>query len=606
MSNTIKFLKEHYWFLIIATFIFFVLSPAIGLDLTGSDWSNFTYIINNFGHGFLPFKIPLSFYFTQYGTLYASIAYAMQFLGTNPTLHYLNNIFLRIVASFAIYLLVNWWSRRKGAGVIAGLFFGISYPGIESTTWSVHFLTYISVVLLCIFLYLWKKFHDFPTKTNLYYSLIFFVLTIFIAHIKIFALPLLVLIGEFYALVVSKRQIGFFKLKVIHALCLLITFSVLYLGTDLMKTTPELSGKMLHPYIILQGLINGYPPIVQSLFLFVSNLVIPPDFLKFLESTRLVSFNQSFVWILSLVMALIGFVFFIYLLIKKHYWIAFASLIAIIFPVSIYYSTEMLKIWEITWIISTIVGGTLFILIALTNFIVWKNNRRVLELAMLSIILLVGHLLIPWLAFTQFEVDTQSAFHLYSRYYTVPAMGMGILWGLVFTCALDSLGHLRFNSFLKFKSYLMITIIILIAYLFISHALFTNIHIRGLYQYFDRSKHEHLWNITSPHFLPLVKNPGKKFVYIEGNLNPKVLGMIDYFSYQIYVNYENLPPSTDRSFVFLSNKAEVLGLLKKELVALKEKNTEVSNIQNFVALRINNGEVEDIEYILIQEANNEK
>lgn len=596
MDMIVNFLKEHYLFLIIAIFIFFVLSPAIGLDLTGSDWSNYTYIINNFGHGFLPFRIPLSFYFTQYGTLYASIAYSMQFLGTDPTLHYLNNIFFRIIASFAIYLLVNWWSKRKVAGVIAGVFFGISYPGIESTTWTAHFLTYISVILLCIFLYFWKKFHDSPSKASLFYSVLLFGVTIFVAHIKIFALPLIVLIGEFYSLVVSYRQGRFLGLKVRHSLYLAITFLVLYFGTNIMKTTPELSGKLLHPYIILQGLINGYPPIIQSLSLFISNVVIPPDLLKVLENAKLLTFSQFSVFISACIMTFMSLSFFIYVVNKRHYKVASASLLAIIFPISMYYSAGMLKMWETTWIVSTIVGGTIFILIFFANFVIWRNNQRVLELALLSVVLLISHLIIPWLAFTQLQSDTQSAFNLFSRYYAVPAMGMGILWGLLFTYSFDLLRQTRPASFLGFKSYLGITVIISIVFLFTSHALYTNTYIRGLYQYFDRSRHEQLWNLTSPYFLPLVKNPGKKVVYIEGDLSPKVLGMIDYFSYQIYVNYENLPPSTDRSFVFLSSKAETLNLLKNDSF----------NIQNFIALRINNGQVEDIEQVLIQEAKNEK
>lgn len=582
MGIFINFLKEHYVFLVVSVFLFIALSPAIGLDLTGNDWNNFDYIIKNFGHGFLPFKIPLSFYFTQYGTLYASIAYAMQVFGTNPTFHHINNIFFRIVASIAIYLLVNWWSKRKVAGIIAGSFFAISYPGIESTVWSAHFLTYISVILLCIFLYFWKKFHDSPTNVNLFYSVLLFGLTIFIAHIKIFALPLLVSMGEIYSLIISKKD-RFFMLKAKHSLCLAITFLVLYLGTDLMKTTPELSGKILHPYIVLQGLINGYPPIIQSLLLFVSNTVISPDLLKFLENTRILVFNDFSVLIFSIIMILMSYIFFVYVLNAKQYRIAFASLVAIIFPISMYYSTEILKLWEKTWIVSTIVGGTVFILIFLANFVIWRNNRRVLELAVLSIVLLIGHLLLPWLNFTQFQIDTQSAFHWYSRYYTVPVMAMSILWGLLFTYAVEFVA----------KSYSRLIIIILFLLLFTLNVSQTLEYIKESYIYFNRIRHEQLWNLTSSYFLPLIKNPSKKFVYIEGDMTPKEMGLVNsVFPYQLYVSHEQSPPFSEHSFIFLGNKAEVLDLLRDDIF----------NKQNFVALRINNGQVEDIKEFLIQEA----
>lgn len=585
MGVIINFLKAHYVFLVVSVFLFIALSPAIGLDLTGNDWNNFDYIIKNFGHGFLPFRIPLSFYFTQYGTLYASIAYTMQVFGTSPTFHHINNIFFRIVASIAIYLLVNWWSKRKVAGIIAGAFFAISYPGIESTVWSAHFLTYISVILLCIFLYFWKKFHDSPTNVNLFYSVLLFGLTIFIAHIKIFALPLLVSMGEIYLLIISKKD-RFFMLKAKHSLCLAITFLVLYLGTDLMKTTHELSGKILHPFVVLQGLINGYPPIIQSLFLLIGNTVISPDLLKFLENAKLLTFNEFSVLIFSIIMILISYIFFVYVLNERQYRIAFVSLVAIIFPISIYYSQKMLKLWEITWIVSAIVGGTVFILIFLANFVIWRNNRRVLELAVLSIVLLISHLLIPWLTFTQFQVDTQSAFHWYSRYYTVPVMAMSILWGLLFTYVVEFVA----------KSYSRLIIIIFILFLFTLNVSQTLEYIKESYIYFNRIRHEQLWNLTSSYFLPLIKNPSKKFVYIEGDMTPKEMGLVNsVFPYQLYVSYEQTPPFSEHSFIFLNNKAEVLDLLRDDAF----------NIQNFVALRINNGQVKDIKEFLIQEAKNE-
>ena len=295
-------------------------------------------------------------------------------------------------------------------------------------------------------------------------------------------------------------------------------------------------------------------------------------------------------------MILMSYIFFVYVLNERQYRIAIASLAAIIFPLSIYYSQGMLRMWEITWIVSTVVGGTIFILISLTNFVIWRNNRRVIELAVLSIILLISHLLIPWLAFTQFEIDTQSAFHWYSRYYTVPAMAMSILWGLLFTESVESITGAWHNFLLTFKSLYRVTIIIFILVLFTLNGSQTLKHIKESYTYFNRIRHEQLWNLTSPYFLPLIKNPSKKFVYVEGDMSPKELGMINsVFPYKLYVNYELSVPSSEHSFIFLNNKSEALDLL----------NSGSFDIGNFVAIRINDLQVKDIKDHLIQEAKNE-
>ncbi len=175
-------------------------------------------------------------------------------------------------------------------------------------------------------------------------------------------------------------------------------------------------------------------------------------------------------------------------------------------------------------------------------------------------------------------------------------MGMSILWGLLFSYAIDLLKQSSWhNLFPRFKNYIGLTMIISIVFLLMLNFLQTNTYINGMYEYFNRSRHEQLWNLISPYFLPLVKDPSKKFIYVEGDLSPKELGMINsVFPYQLYVSYERSAPFSDHSFIFL-NKREALDLLKGDSF----------NINNFVALRINNGKIENIKDFLIQETKNE-
>ncbi|HEX7042060.1 MAG TPA: hypothetical protein VF189_02330, partial [Patescibacteria group bacterium] len=408
-------ITQYWWLLIIALIALAVFWPVFKFNITLQDIEVFYFINYHFGSGPLLLKFPLSYYFSQYGTLYITIDIIHQIFKYHSILYYIFNIALRILSAFSIYFLSKKWTSSTLAAFFSALTFTAAYPGLESTTWPTQFLAYVGVIMMCAYLLIWKNFHNNPTKKLAKISVIFFSLTIFISHIRVFALPFVIFPFEFYYLLKNRNR-KYLQLKILHLVSLIIVFVVFYFFTDVMKATPELAGKITQPLIFAKSLLTGYPPTLASLFLFVSFILPSYHVVSFANDLKIIPLNTNFMFLatffLSTFSTIIGLIF----LVKRKIKIFTGITLAIIYPFALYFvGKELLSEgWPQLWLISTLFGGEILIFIFLDIFVISKHNIYYLEIMALGVLIFSLHLFLHWISVPLLEFNDQAAYSFFS------------------------------------------------------------------------------------------------------------------------------------------------------------------------------------------------
>lgn len=607
----LKFLSGHILFLaILLPIMIYTFYPIINIDFMDWDWLEIEY-----PYHVIPSGMPhLMFYLiTPYGTAYALLGIAHHFFGSVMQPYYILNVFLRAIAAFTIYLFSTWWSKKKLIGIIAGLFFGVSIIGIENTNWVIQFPAYLGPIMLCVSLYFWKRFHDIPSKSSLRKSVIISGLAFFISHIRIYALPLIIMGGEFYQYIFNKTSKKYFGIKSQHILLLLIIFIspfvisylILLLTHNLIVT--ENVFRVTSPPILFQSLINGFPPTIFTFFMFIGFLVFPPFFYPGPEIFHLTNI-EDVLTILSLVMTGLSLGFLVFNLIKRQHLASVASILAVIYPVSFYLTQNKLENLEPAILISILVGGTIFILMSITVCLIWNHNRKIGELGLLALTIMITHLLLPWASFPIPQNNIQSAADPRNRYYLIPVIGICILWGII----LDSSLNLASNYWQIHKpiikkiffpgNFLAFSIIIIIIYLLSMNSWVTHNFLMSRSSYTYNGRLNELWKIVRPKFESIKDKQSERVVYFEGDLSPKDINIIEYYMRHklTVIGFHN--PFRAHTVFFTSNKKVISSLIHQEPGSLALLGlSQPFSLDNFLALRFEKNTLIDIKKEIIKQ-----
>lgn len=566
--------------LILSAATIFIFYPVLQQDLIEQDWIEIERIKADFGT-VSPLNIPKRFYLSEYGTLWGSTALTYQLFGSNLADYRLLNLALRLLAAYSLYLLVRYWSGRQIFGFISAFFFMFSYGGLENTIWSIHHFAYSSVILFCLSLYFWKKYHDRYRAFDLFLSFFIFAVSIFIGHIRIFMLPFILLAGEIYFFITSKKRS---ILHIAYTILLLLFMLITLFGTNLYHGVQ--AAKVVHPLILARILLEGTFPILGNFFLFISNLVFPYFLVAFLFPDAVQKIDIQFFLSLTIIIWLIGSLFIFINIFKKRFAVALASLMIILYPLVVYRASNYLSDWSPSLIISAAIGGTAFILITITSFVFWKTNRQYVELVVLGFATTVTHLALPWSMFPLLESNNSSLTDFASRYYTVPSFGVSIMIGFIFTISFDAVrrsitGH-RINR-AAFTGGIVIICTLLIIFF---QASYINKFFKSYRKDFPNiNRHEQLWKTIKPFFEAIEDKKSEKIVYVEGYRDNKDAVIIKTFlPYQLAVEQGFLTSDRKRSVSFVLNKDEIISTLKagfdaKRFFAIKIENDHLSDIK---------------------------
>lgn len=321
--------KTTLFFLLILIFVMVVVfSPVIHIDFDVLEYTDFAYYLSIPNPQIMSF---LKFYLTDpYGTSYALGDFSRLLFGSWMTGYYVLNVILRGIAAISIYSLTSWWCGKRLMGLVAALFFAVAVSSVESTLWVDQFYNYVAVILLCLFLFYWKKFHDFPIGRNLKFSVLFFGLAIFISHIRLPALPLIVLTGEVYFFLKDRYFHKENRLLLLHLLLLVVVFSLIFFSSNSLNIANIF--RRVSFDILIMALINGFPPIIYSFAMFVSNLFMPKSVLENIGSLLHINNYLANLNIITIVSSLVGLILFVFNLMKKNFLLGLNYLWTIVYP----------------------------------------------------------------------------------------------------------------------------------------------------------------------------------------------------------------------------------------------------------------------------------
>lgn len=577
--------------LLVILVLFLVLKPALSLPLPGDAYVDLQVIVTDFGKNLSFLNPPLKYYFYQYGTQFTSILIVYKLFGFNPLAYFIINIFLRITAAVTIYLFTAKWSKSKLAGVLAGIFFGVNLPGLQPTTRVAFSLVYVGVISLFIFLYRWLRFHYQPTGKNLKLSALFFALAILSYPIRMVGIVPLILMGEIYWLLKNSDDRTTLKLQIKHILALTGIILLFVFVTGTLSSTPELSFKRISTTILLTSLLTGYPPVITTLWLFISNLIISP------ASSIISNSGTAILKPLTLILTFLSILFFLSCIFRKKFLLAFSSLTVITFMPFIMASSQNLEGWDNNLIMITQIGGSLFILSNLFLIYMKNKNEHLAEIGMLGSAIVLTFILFPWLISPQKANNDQSAFNFIHRYYTIPSAGMAILLASVVAVSWNSLKNnlkifmnlktkLGFFRFTKGLILLPVLLCLPILILFFTywHMISTSNLLIAKGKGVDAVKIELFWNKIEPFLKNVVEPPNTNYIYIENNSdvdekyikemiadrttitlrmvnNPPVVNLI--FSKQAFMEVLNKKGSNDNIYAFQFDGKEVIDIKEK-------------------------------------------
>ncbi len=574
---------------IISIFSLLILYPAFSLPYPGPSYEDLYIVVNHFGPNLSFFYPKLLYYFHQYGTQFASLVFAYKLFEFNSISYFTLNIFLRIAAAITLYYFVSKWSKSILAGFIAGIFFAVNTSSLQSTTRVSLFQIYTAAIFLCIFLDRWFSFHYHPTKRNLYLSALFFFIAIISHPVRMVGTVPLVLAGESYFFIKDYLKKANLTLKLMHPILEMLIILLLMFVTGTLATTPELTSKRLSLNILFISLITGFPPIIMSLWFFISNLIATHEISIYENSSlKLLLLNR-----LSLFLPILSTVFSAIFLLKKKFLLTFISISVLVFSFALYRSFPSLR-WYPQWLAITHIGGALFLISNLLLFFFKDKYPRLAEIGLFGTIIVVANLLFPWLISPQLSGNDQSAFTPIHRYYTIPSIGMGILLGSVFTLCIyytrENLSDIlrsfqsKLNIFktIRISAYTIVFLIICILVIFLLsfNSITTRNYLISQGQGINTMAIDRFWNQLKPYITNIQTN-SVNLVYLEadGSLDKKYIK--EMFPRRIAISLRTTTNPPLINFIF--DKEDLLNTLKANpnynLLAFRLKNQSLSDIK---------------------------
>lgn len=203
----------------------FALYPSFYLGLYGDDWLEIwraTYTFGPESHGFLNY---ITYFLSRYGSFDLIMKVLVGLIGFQSIYFYITAYILRLIASFSFFPLILYITKNRTAALFGVIFFSITAVGLDATNWVFNMPVYIAIALFNLFLLFSVK-SVMEDKMKLYLiSLIFLILAMFIASVRMTGVLPFVFVMELSYLMFKYefKKVQQFILRLIIFLCLFIS-----------------------------------------------------------------------------------------------------------------------------------------------------------------------------------------------------------------------------------------------------------------------------------------------------------------------------------------------------------------------------------------------
>jgi len=295
-----------------------------------------------------PLHFPIKVLLTPHGISLFLIAACYQLFGFNPAGYFALNIFIKLAMSVLLYKVLTNLIDSKIASFLGSAFFLTNYSGIQTLAWPTLFPIYIGIIFFLLFLLYWVRFLNFPKFKLLFTSLLLYGITLLLYSVRLYAVPLIVVLGDLYFLNFKRNTKKFKFMITLHLFLILLPIIIFIVATKLFSISHVLSRDLLPLNIYISSLIKGNPPIFISYWLFFGSIFIPEYALGMLFN--LFHSNYYLVSILTAISIGINMLIAGYFLRKKSVKSALLMFGVVLFVLFVFLASNIVDRWYMHWL----------------------------------------------------------------------------------------------------------------------------------------------------------------------------------------------------------------------------------------------------------------
>ena len=427
-------------FLIILSFI--AISPSFKMGLYGDDWVAIWRFIYALDPNHLGQWSYLAHFLTAYGSFNLIMGFITKLFGFTDVYFYIISYIFRIIGALSFYPLIFYITKSRYASVFAVLFFSVTAIGLEATSWVFNMPVYLAVATFNIFLLFFIRSREEENSKLFIISIVFFILTTFIASVRITGVPAFVLLSEAFWIITVGFQASTIKKVLFRITGFLFSFIFLIFISNFVGFIGKYQDRLLGHVNMWDSFFSSGIKISSEMiaagridFLFYPIITLGGMVLPILDVLNPTLGGVSFFEkvIVTFIVSLSIYMMFIILIFKyitnKKIWINWhiaGGVVWFFISVFVYYHSS--KTLSFVNFLQLITGGY-FLLLGILLSLKLKGDKRIINLMFISFAWLVLSFIIGWIRDPSVVLPTTH------RYFLISVTGLITFWSLIISLA---------------------------------------------------------------------------------------------------------------------------------------------------------------------------
>lgn len=362
-----------------------------------------------------------STYLCTYCPHYLFLSVIKHFWGYSPFYYYLVSLIFRIGVSISLFFLVRKMTKQTLPALLSGIFFSVSYIGIQTTDWVFNFTHYGGIIMVCIFLILYYRAKESSSFVHLIYSSIAFAGTLIISPPRMHGLYPLILVTEFGWWLIEGKKYNF-KRAGLRLIIIFIVYKIIFSSLGYGTTEYNLSQVIKGLIMAREMLFQGNTAFLLNPISTIGNYVIPDLLLQKIPLKNILTLLP-----IVLIFALLSSGVFYLVNFKGKAFKIYLICLFVWFLIMIFIRKTNLNFYSIYQVSYGLIGGYAVI------FSLWLFSHLKQNKPLLALTLLIGQgwmltfSLFPWL------IAPYQIFDSSLRYSVQQAAGLALWMATIFT-----------------------------------------------------------------------------------------------------------------------------------------------------------------------------